>query len=85
MPQAFLGILVPAWVRYQVAGAERREVLQAYVDADFGIYLRQRLGLAFYAEANVPAAGMAPDGDGLDLAVDLAVPLDAEFAHALQV
>ena len=35
-PQAPLGALVPARVRNEVARAERREVLQAHVDADFG-------------------------------------------------
>ena len=80
--QAFLGALVPARVRYEVSGAEGGEVFEAY-DADFRVCFGQRFGLAFYAEADVPAAGVAPHGDGLDPADDLAVPLDAQFAHAL--
>ena len=60
-------------------------MIQAHVDADLPFHSWQRLAVVFDAEADMPAPAAAAHGHALDLASDLAVPLDTEFTDALQV
>ena len=83
-PQTLLSAPVPARIGYQFSRAERGEVFQTDVNTDILSHRRHRLGVVFDAEADVPSAAAA-HGDGLDLAFDLPMPLDADFADALQV
>jgi hypothetical protein len=60
-------------------------VFQANIDTDFRSEFRQGFGLAFNAEAYVPAASAAAERHGLDLAAELSMPLDLEFSDSLNV
>ena len=75
----------PARIGNHLAATERREVFQANIDTDFRSEFRQGFGLAFNAEAYVPAASAAAERHGLDLAAELSMPLDLEFSDSLNV
>ena len=75
----------PARVGNHLAGAEGRKVFKAHIDTDSRSEFGQQFSFVRHGETNVPATGAAADRDGPDLADELPMPLDLEFADALDI
>ena len=60
-------------------------MFKAHIDTDSRSEFGQRFSFVRHGETNVPATGAAADRDGLDLADELPMPLDLEFADALDI